>query len=239
MTNELYSANFGVACHYEGDNTIRPGAKCYVTWTNPGNANQCMEVQTESPGGREIIKVVNSKKLSTFRAVRLPEHVRNRDGFRFQPCTKAVAREIAEEFNRRFPGGSETSVMNRPKPTLGLIPERLWLEERIEQLRDAMQRYEESTGPMPAHWRIELAGHLARLQEMNCNQQSDNPVKIPSDSTITFVTAMCCLICGTALFWWSDGLPEISELATNIRIIAAAGIMFGLGSMLIWLNGTE
>ena len=72
--------SYGLACNYVGDSAIADGAKCYITWTNPGGGGEYMQVWARSRGGRAIVKIVAGKKLSNFRGAWVPEHVRTWKG---------------------------------------------------------------------------------------------------------------------------------------------------------------
>lgn len=92
---------YGLVCNYSGDASVRRGAKCYVTWTNPGEGGDRMQVWCRSRGGRAILKIVNSKKLSNFRAAWIPAHVRTWEGVKGYPWwTKDEAVKHAQSMNQ-------------------------------------------------------------------------------------------------------------------------------------------
>ena len=60
------------------------------------------QVWVKSRGGRPVIKVVDSRRLSNFRAVWIPDHVREWTGIMGAPWwTKDKAEEFAKMHNDR------------------------------------------------------------------------------------------------------------------------------------------
>ncbi len=49
-------------------------------------------------------------------------------------------------------------------PPLGVMPERLWIESRFNDLADACNRYFEVNKPIPREWRDEMLRHGRRLR---------------------------------------------------------------------------
>lgn len=52
------------------------------------------------------------------------------------------------------------------KPPVGLIPEWLRLEERIQEIEEAIKRYEVSGYEIPFKWRVELGCKRERLNKI-------------------------------------------------------------------------
>lgn len=52
------------------------------------------------------------------------------------------------------------------KPPVGVMPERLWLETRFNDLAEACNRYVEARKPIPSEWRDEMIRHGRRLRSM-------------------------------------------------------------------------
>ena len=94
----LTDEQFGIAANFvEGNSYIKAGARCYITWNNPGGAAERVQVWVRSIKGRPIVIMVAAKKLSNFRAVWIPTHVRDWKGVFFAWFkTKKEARQFAE-----------------------------------------------------------------------------------------------------------------------------------------------
>lgn len=73
---------YGIACNYDGDSVVRKGSKCFITFSNPGNGSDRVQVWVRSRSGRAVVKFVDIRKLSNFRSKWIPKHVRecNRAG---------------------------------------------------------------------------------------------------------------------------------------------------------------
>ena len=96
-------SEFGIACNYEGDSFVRRRALCFVTFTNPGNASDRVQVWVRSRSGRAVIKFVKIESLNNFRAKWIPPHVRECKRIMGSPWwTKPEAIERAESYQRRF-----------------------------------------------------------------------------------------------------------------------------------------
>lgn len=50
-------------------------------------------------------------------------------------------------------------------PPLGIMPERLWIENRFDELADACNRYLEAEKPIPPEWGDEMLRHARRLHD--------------------------------------------------------------------------
>lgn len=53
--------------------------------------------------------------------------------------------------------GARIVELELPKPPLGLRPRSIWVAARIEEIREAIARYEEAKYQVPRAWRAELA----------------------------------------------------------------------------------
>jgi hypothetical protein len=49
------------------------------------------------------------------------------------------------------------------RPPLGLTPQRIWLELRIQEIEGAFQRYIEARKAIPVAWIVEYNEHLQKL----------------------------------------------------------------------------
>lgn len=49
----------------------------------------------------------------------------------------------------------------KQKPPLGLKPQKIWVEERIKEILEAMARYNEAGKAIPREWLEELGEHIA------------------------------------------------------------------------------
>lgn len=55
------------------------------------------------------------------------------------------------------------------KPPLGLLPKKLWLEQRCTRIRDAIERYDQAgllSHPSVADWRAELNQHEREIKSL-------------------------------------------------------------------------
>jgi len=50
------------------------------------------------------------------------------------------------------------------KPPLGLMPEKIWIEQRVSVILGAMQRYVSIGKQIPGEWVTELQGHINNLE---------------------------------------------------------------------------
>ena len=57
-----------------------------------------------------------------------------------------------------------TNPVTPRKPPLGIIPHRIWVEERIDELQGALRRYDEASKPIPMTWVSELSDLEYHLQ---------------------------------------------------------------------------
>jgi hypothetical protein len=55
--------------------------------------------------------------------------------------------------------------MASKKPPIGIITHHLWLEERVDNLMKAIDRYKEAGVPIPKEWQSELKEHLEKLSK--------------------------------------------------------------------------
>ena len=92
---------YGVACNHAGCSEIKPGARCYVTWLNEGNGSDRLQIWCRSRGGRSIVKIESIDNLQNFRAVWIPDHVRNDNRITGAPWfEKATAEQIVADLVR-------------------------------------------------------------------------------------------------------------------------------------------
>ena len=62
----------------------------------------------------------------------------------------------------------EDSVYLRPRkeaPPLGVMPRNYWIENRVDDIHEAMERYRRYKYIIPVEWVEELAEHLRTLRE--------------------------------------------------------------------------
>lgn len=52
----------------------------------------------------------------------------------------------------------------RAAPPIGIMPTKLWLEHRCDDILEAMERYRRFKYIIPADWAEELAGHLRTIK---------------------------------------------------------------------------
>jgi hypothetical protein len=52
--------------------------------------------------------------------------------------------------------GAHVITQEAPKPPLGLMPRQIWIAHRMEEIREAIKRYEHAKHPVPRAWRSEL-----------------------------------------------------------------------------------
>lgn len=52
----------------------------------------------------------------------------------------------------------------RVSPQIGIMPTKLWLENRVDDILEAMERYRRCKYIIPADWADELAGHLRAIK---------------------------------------------------------------------------
>ena len=50
------------------------------------------------------------------------------------------------------------------RPPLGVMPKTLWVEDRVNDILEAMERYRRGKYIIPAEWAEELAEHLRTLE---------------------------------------------------------------------------
>lgn len=65
-------------------------------------------------------------------------------------------------------GGMSSGVYHRPRktaPPLGLLPRKFWIENRADDILEAMERYRRGTYSIPVEWVEELAEHLRTLDQ--------------------------------------------------------------------------
>lgn len=122
--NNVSSTLYGIACNHCGCSEIRAGAKCYIAWLNPGNGSDRVQIWCRSRSGRSIVKIEDIRKLSKFRCVWLPEHVRNDQ--RIMEDTwyeKEHATKIAEAFNARSKTEQTqpTDQLNAPEQAIVMV----------------------------------------------------------------------------------------------------------------------
>lgn len=102
----MESCEFGIIANYRGDSYVRKGAKCYVTWLNPGNAGNRVQVWVKSRSGRPIVRIVNTKRLYNFRSSWIPEHIRNWQGvfyarFGDKDAASVAAQILADRYEQQ------------------------------------------------------------------------------------------------------------------------------------------
>lgn len=88
-----------IQCNYAEGTKIAPeGARAYLALTNPGNANDRIQVLVRSHGARWVRKWESMKRLSTFRVKTLPpEHPLHGSWDLFPSADADVDREAMEE----------------------------------------------------------------------------------------------------------------------------------------------
>lgn len=103
--NTLYA--WGIVVNWrEATKYVRAGARCYVTWDNPGWGGERLQVWVRSRGGRAIVIMRAAKKLTNYRAAWIPVHVRSWPNVLY--ClfkTREEAAERAALWQREY-GGS-------------------------------------------------------------------------------------------------------------------------------------
>jgi len=61
-----------------------------------------------------------------------------------------------------------SGVYHRPRktaPPLGLVPRKFWIENRADDILEAMERYRRGKYIIPVEWVDELADHLRTLDQ--------------------------------------------------------------------------
>ena len=53
----------------------------------------------------------------------------------------------------------------RTKPGFGIMPKYIWIENRIDEIFDAMWQYREGKYIIPIEWVEELVDHLKEMEE--------------------------------------------------------------------------
>ena len=53
----------------------------------------------------------------------------------------------------------------RTKPGFGIMPKYIWIENRIDEIFDAMWQYREGKYIIPIEWVEELVDHLKQMEE--------------------------------------------------------------------------
>jgi hypothetical protein len=62
----------------------------------------------------------------------------------------------------------DSGVYRRPRkaaPPLGIVPRKFWVENRADDIMEAMERYRRGKYIIPVEWVDELAGHLRTLDQ--------------------------------------------------------------------------
>jgi len=61
----------------------------------------------------------------------------------------------------------DAGVYRRPRntrPPIGIMPKALWVEDRVDDILEAMERYRRGKYIIPAEWAEELAEHLKAME---------------------------------------------------------------------------
>jgi hypothetical protein len=70
-------------------------------------------------------------------------------------------------------------IKNHAKPPIGIIPERLWMEKRLAEIADAVNRYNEAGMQEPVEW----ANEASRLEwALKYNQLRQPPIDPKGDA---------------------------------------------------------
>lgn len=56
-------------------------------------------------------------------------------------------------------------MSEKQKPELGIIPHKLWIRGRCEDIMDAIERYRNGKYYIPPEWVEELAAHIRYLDD--------------------------------------------------------------------------
>jgi hypothetical protein len=93
---------YGVVANVKSDSILRLGAKVWILDSH-GMSDVC-KVRGCSIGGRVVKKYIPYKRLETFRAAWIPEHMRARFGHWHVHQTKEAAAEQAASLNEMWSG---------------------------------------------------------------------------------------------------------------------------------------
>ena len=103
----------------------------------------------------------------------LPACIEIDPSWQIAKATRAMARDAKDTVERlQYEALSQESAAEAylrrevEKPPLGLMPEKIWREQRIEEIVDAMHRYIEAGKDMPDDWMKELRLHRNIQREM-------------------------------------------------------------------------
>lgn len=86
------------------------------------------------------------------------------------PDSKRCAEEYGEGPNAVTERGNRMSQLKKP---LGIIPHRIWVDQRLQDILDAMERYTEAGEVIPYEWLLEYR----KLMSLNLLEEGQNEKK--------------------------------------------------------------